>query len=120
MAYQPIQDHGIIGDLQTVALVGMDGSIDWFCFPYFDSPSVFAAILNDAKGGRFRIAPTCGTTRKQFYRPETNVLITRFLTAEGVGQVTDFMPVGLPRNDGWSRRSRGPVESIVARWTRPV
>ena len=57
MAYQPIQDHGIIGDLHTVALVGMDGSIDWFCFPNFDSPSVFAAILDDAKGGRFRIAP---------------------------------------------------------------
>ena len=96
MAYQPIQDHEIIGDLRTVALVGMDGSIDWFCFPHFDSPSVFAAILDDAKGGRFRIAPTCEATRKQFYRPETNVLITRFLTAEGVGQVTDFMPVGLP------------------------
>ena len=99
MAYQPIQDHGIIGDLHTVALVGMDGSIDWFCFPNFDSPSVFAAILDDAKGGRFRIAPTCEATRKQFYQPDTNVLITRFLAAEGVGQVTDFMPVGLPSDD---------------------
>ena len=77
----------------------MDGSIDWFCFPYFDSPSVFAAILDDAKGGRFRIAPTCEATRKQFCRPETNVLVTRFLTAEGVGQVTDFMLVGLPLDD---------------------
>ena len=57
---------------------------------------MFAAILDDAKGGRFRIAPTCEATRKQFYRPETNVLVTRFLTAEGVGQVTGFMPVGLP------------------------
>ena len=77
----------------------MDGSIDWFFFPYFDSPSVFAAILDDAKGGRFRIAPTCEATRKQFCRPETNVLVTRFLTAEGVGQVTDFMLVGLPLDD---------------------
>ena len=99
MAYQPIQNHGIIGDLHTVALVGMDGSIDWFCFPNFDSPSVFAAILDDAKGGRFRITPTCEATRKQFYQPDTNVLITRFLAAEGVGQVTDFMPVGLPSDD---------------------
>ena len=99
MAYQPIQDHGIIGDLHTVALVGMDGSIDWFCFPHFDSPSVFAAILDDAKGGRFRITPTCEATRKQFYQPDTNILITRFLAAEGVGQVTDFMPVGLPFDD---------------------
>ena len=99
MAYQPIQDYGIIGDLHTVALVGMDGSIDWLCYPHFDSPSVFAAILDDEKGGRFKIAPTCEATRKQFYWPDTNVLITRFLAAEGVGQITDFMPVGLEHNN---------------------
>ena len=58
MAYQPIQNYGIIGDLHTIALVGMNGSIDWFCFPHFDSPSVFAAVLDDEKGGRFSIAPT--------------------------------------------------------------
>ena len=99
MAYQPIQDYGIIGDLHTVALVGMDGSIDWLCYPHFDSPSVFAAILDDEKGGRFKIAPTCEAIRKQFYWPDTNVLITRFLAAEGVGQITDFMPVGLEHNN---------------------
>ena len=99
MAYQPIQDYGIIGDLHTVALVGMDGSIDWLCYPHFDSPSVFAAILDDEKGGRFKIAPTCEATRKQFYWPDTNVLITRFLAAEGVGQITDFMPVGLEHDN---------------------
>ena len=58
MAYQPIEDYGIIGDMHSVALVGMNGSIDWFCCPHFDSPSVFAAILDDKKGGRFQIAPT--------------------------------------------------------------
>ena len=100
MAYQPIQNYGIIGDLHTIALVGMNGSIDWFCFPHFDSPSVFAAILDDEKGGRFSIAPTGGNvTNKQFYWPDTNVLITRFLSPDGVGQVTDYMPVGLPEGD---------------------
>ena len=100
MAYQPIENYGIVGDLHTVALVGKDGSIDWFCFPHFDSPSVFAALLDDTKGGRFSIAPThVGARRKQFYWPETNVLITRFLTPEGVGQITDFMPLGLRSTD---------------------
>ena len=55
--YQPIEDYGIIGDLHTTALVGIDGSIDWLCLPRHDSPSVFAAILDGEKGGRFRISP---------------------------------------------------------------
>ncbi|MFQ5662652.1 MAG: glycoside hydrolase family 15 protein [Terriglobia bacterium] len=97
MAYQPIENYGIIGDMNTVALVGMDGSIDWLCFPHFDSPSVFAAILDHRKGGRFRIAPTlAGVTRKQFYWPDTNVLITRFLSPDGVGEIADYMPVDEP------------------------
>ena len=95
MGYQPIEDYGIIGNMHTVALVGMNGSIDWFCCPNFDSPSVFAAILDDKKGGHFKIAPaTAGATHKQMYWPETNVLVTRFLSPDGVGEVTDFMPVG--------------------------
>src|SRR5204863_6110206 len=93
--YQPIEHYGIIGNLRTAALVGMDGSIDWLCLPHFDSPSVFAAILDDHKGGRFRIAPDCERLRhKQLYWPDTAVLVTRFLHADGVGQVEDFMPVG--------------------------
>ena len=99
MAYQPIEDYGIIGDLHTVALVGMNGSVDWFCFPRFDSPSVFAAILDDKKGGHFKITALAdGATHKQFYWPDSNVLVTRFLCPDGVGQVVDFMPVGLPRD----------------------
>ncbi|MBV9452935.1 MAG: glycoside hydrolase family 15 protein [Rubrobacter sp.] len=94
MAYQPIENYGIIGDLRTAALVGMDGSIDWLCLPRFDSPSVFAAILDDEKGGRFKIAPMGdGVSRKQFYWPDTNILITRFFTPNGVGEVVDYMPV---------------------------
>ncbi|MCZ6750391.1 MAG: glycoside hydrolase family 15 protein [Acidobacteria bacterium] len=94
MGYQLIENYGIIGDMQTVALVGMNGSIDWFCFPHFDSPSVFGAILDDKKGGRFRIAPlTEEVTCRQFYWPGTNLLVTRFLSPEGVGEITDYMPV---------------------------
>ena len=93
--YLPIGEHGIIGDLRTVALVGTDGTIDWYCCPRFDSPSVFAAILDRQRGGRYRIAPALALgTVKQLYFPDTNVLITRFLTPSGVGEVQDFMPIG--------------------------
>ena len=102
MAYQPIENYGIIGNMRTAALVGMNGSIDWFCFPHFDSPSVFAAMLDDDKGGRFEIAPTQqGINSKQFYWPDTNVLVTRFLSPSGVGEIEDFMPAGLPRDSPW-------------------
>jgi GH15 family glucan-1,4-alpha-glucosidase len=96
-AYQPIENYGIIGDLHSVALVGMDGSIDWLCLPHFDSPSVFAAILDDEKGGRFKIAPVSeDVTRKQFYWPDTNILITRYFSRDGVGEITDYMPIHMP------------------------
>jgi len=100
MSYKPIEDYGVIGNMNTAALVGLDGSIDWFCYPRFDSPSVFGAILDCEKGGRFQIGPTRrDTAHKQFYWPDTNVLVTRFLTADGVGQVVDYMPVGLSAGD---------------------
>src|SRR5215213_6867958 len=100
MAYQPIENYGIIGDLRSTALVGTDGSIDWLCLPRFDSPSVFAAILDDEKGGRFKIAPMGdGVSRKQFYWPDTNVLVTRFFTPDGVGEVVDYIPVAAQAND---------------------
>jgi len=91
--YVPIADHGVIGDLHTVALVGTEGTIDWYCCPRFDSPSVFGAILDSERGGHFRISPDGdGWTSKQLYLPDTNVLITRFLMRGGVGEVQDFMP----------------------------
>ncbi len=94
MSYQPIENYGIVGDLNTVALVGMDGSIDMMSFPQFDSPSIFAAMLDDRKGGRFRIAPVLEEARhKQLYLPDTNILLTRFLSDDGVAEVSDFMPV---------------------------
>jgi GH15 family glucan-1,4-alpha-glucosidase len=80
MAYQPIENYGIIGNMRTVAHVGMNGSIDWYCYPHFDSPSIFGAILDDEKGGRFQIsADADGVRHRQFYWPSTNVLVTRFL-----------------------------------------
>ena len=95
MPYQPIENYGLIGNMRTTALIGMNGSIDWLCFPHFDSPSVFAAILDDGKGGRFSIAPIPNHVKsKQYYWPDTNVLVTRFHTTDGVGRVIDFMPVG--------------------------
>src|SRR6267378_2259615 len=97
MSYQPIENYGIIGNMRTVALVGMNGSIDWYCYPQFDSPSIFGAILDDKKGGRFQIsAGADGVRHKQFYWPSTNVLVTRFLLADGIAELEDFMPVGLP------------------------
>jgi len=100
MGYQPIENYGLIGNMRTSALIGMDGSIDWFCFPHFDSPSIFASILDTQKGGWFKIAPaTASAKHKQFYWPDTNVLVTRFLSPRGVGQVIDFMPVGLKENE---------------------
>jgi GH15 family glucan-1,4-alpha-glucosidase len=106
--YQPIENYGIIGNLRTAALVGLDGSIDWMCTPRFDSPSVFGAILDDKKGGRFRISPAAeGFRRKQFYWPETAVLITRFLHEDGVGEIEDYMPIGAAsRSDEVIRRVR--------------
>jgi pentatricopeptide repeat protein len=93
--YLPIEEHGIIGDLHSVALVGTDGTIDWYCCPRFDAPSVFGSLLDAEKGGYYRIFPTTEDCRvKQLYLPDTNILITRFLTPDGVGEVTDFMPIG--------------------------
>jgi GH15 family glucan-1,4-alpha-glucosidase len=97
VGYQPIEDYGIIGDLHTVALVGKNGSIDFLSFPRFDSPTIFCALLDDERGGRFSIHPRFDDdlTRKQLYLPDTNVLITRFLASAGVGEISDFMPIGI-------------------------
>jgi GH15 family glucan-1,4-alpha-glucosidase len=96
--YLPIAEHGIIGDLHSAALVGTDGTIDWYCPGRFDAPSVFASILDAEKGGFFRIVPIrCKWTSKQLYVPDTNVLLTRFLSEDGVSEVIDFMPVDVRR-----------------------
>ncbi|WP_026381544.1 glycoside hydrolase family 15 protein [Afifella pfennigii] len=90
----PIEDHAVIGDMQTAALVALDGTIDFFCYPNFDSPTVFAELLDREKGGRFRLSVTDGHLRsRQLYLPDTNVLITRFQGDSSVAEVSDFMPL---------------------------
>jgi GH15 family glucan-1,4-alpha-glucosidase len=92
--YPLIANHGLIGDLQTAALITTNGSIDWFCFPRIDSPSVFGALLDHRRGGRCQIRPAVDAFEsRQMYLPDTAILITRFLTEDGVGEVVDFMPV---------------------------
>jgi GH15 family glucan-1,4-alpha-glucosidase len=92
--FPPIEDHGIIGDLQTAALIAKDGTIDWLCLPRFDSPSVFASLLDREQGGHLRLAPIGeGVVTKQMYLPGTAILITRFLSPDGVAEVIDFMPI---------------------------
>ena len=108
--YLPIADHGVVGDLHSIALVGTDGTIDWYCCPNFDSPSVFGAILDRERGGHFSIAPVDPeATSKQLYFPDTNVLITRFLSEDGVGEVEDFMP---PRSDNGARHHQRLVRRV--------
>jgi GH15 family glucan-1,4-alpha-glucosidase len=93
-AEPPIAEHGLIGDLQTAALVSTDGAIDWLCMPRFDSPSVFGSLLDPEKGGYCRIHPaTEGYTSRQLYLPDSAVLVTRFMSEEGVAEVIDFMPI---------------------------
>ncbi len=110
--YKGLRDYGIIGNLHTVALVGVDGSIDWYCYPNFDSPSLFAALLDSQRGGRFRIRTQSYATRNQFYLPDTNVLITRFLTREGVGEVTDYMPIAQGKGEVQRHRIIRQVEAV--------
>jgi GH15 family glucan-1,4-alpha-glucosidase len=92
-----ISDHGLIGDLQSAALVATDGTIDWFCWPRFDSPSIFASLLDQHRGGRFSLAPSSEVrTVKQMYMPDTAILVTRYLSESGISEVLDFMPVDNP------------------------
>ncbi|MDB4958034.1 MAG: glycoside hydrolase, family 15 [Myxococcales bacterium] len=122
MAYQPIEHYGLVGNMRTAALVGMNGSIDWYCYPNFDSPSIFGALLDDRKGGRFQISPSEANPRqKQLYWPSTNILVTRFLHPDGVLEIEDFMPLGVKSESPWLHRlcrrvrcARGAVRTDVS------
>ena len=95
--YKPISDYGIIGDMHSCALVGTDGSIDWACFPRFDSPSVFAAILDSERGGSYQISPNINYSSEARYEDDSNILATTFTTDEGTARLTDFMPCIMER-----------------------
>src|SRR5215469_12344558 len=94
MSYLPIENYGVIGNMRSLALVGANGSLDFLCFPNVDSPTVFAALLDDERGGHFQIQPNFSHRRvRQLYLPDTNILLTRFLAEEAVAEVTDYMPI---------------------------
>ena len=117
MPYLPIAQYGVIGDLHSAALIGSNGSIDWLCYPHFDSPSVFGALLDDDKGGRFQIHPVNdGVQAKQLYLPDTNILITRFLKADGIAEVTDFMPIENDHDSSWQHRLIRQVRVVQGTW----
>jgi GH15 family glucan-1,4-alpha-glucosidase len=99
MPFEPIENYGVIGNMQSIGLVGINGSIDFLSYPNFDSPTIFAALMDDQKGGRFEIRPQLRNSRvRQMYLPDTNILVTRFLAEEGVSELTDYMPID---SDGW-------------------
>ena len=114
MSYQPIEDYGLIGNMRTTAMVGLNGSIDWFCHPRHDSPSIFGAIVDSEKGGHFKIESTVPEdSHKQFYYPQTNIVITRFLCECGVGEVVDFMPLGNAIIRNWIVRQVRTVRNEI-------
>jgi GH15 family glucan-1,4-alpha-glucosidase len=119
--YLPIAEHGLIGDLRTAALVGTDGRIDWFCAPRFDSPSLFASLLDAKRGGCWEIAPACDVaTHHQFYFPDTNILVTRVLTEGGMVEIQDFMPILREHDSGHRQRLVRRVVNVRGRMRMDV
>jgi GH15 family glucan-1,4-alpha-glucosidase len=104
--YLPVAEHGLIGNMRSVALVGTNGTIDWYCCPSFDAPSVFASILDADRGGCFELAAAVPARTKQFYFPDTDVLIIRFLTEDAIGEIEDCMPVSDSAESGRHRLIR--------------
>ena len=94
MSYPKIEDHAITRRFNSAALVCCDGTIDFLCFPYFNSPSIFASLLDDKKGSSTKIFPMeKDYNTKQIYISDTNILVTQFLSNKGIVEITDFMPV---------------------------
>ncbi len=110
--YLPIEEHGIVGDLRTVALIGTNGTIDWYCPSRFDAPSLFASLLDARRGGYFSLSSRTSGRAKQMYLPDTNILVTRFLGIEAVGEVIDFM---VPITSG-----AGKARDLLVRQARAV
>ncbi|HIG75934.1 MAG TPA: glycoside hydrolase family 15 protein [Bacteroidetes bacterium] len=117
MSYLPIEDYGLVGNMRTAALVGKNGNVDWLCLPHFDSPSVFGAVLDDEKGGRFSITVNGGSKCWQVYLPDSNVLLTRFTGDEGAAEVVDYMPVGMEGPEGGYHRLIRHVRVLRGRVT---
>ncbi len=112
-AYRPIEDYGIIGNTASVALIRLDGSIDWCCLPDLDSPSVFAALLDADDGGYFQVCPTQFDDTSQHYLEATNILVTTFQAPQGRLEVVDFMPAGQAIDAGSGERCRPELYRLV-------
>src|SRR3981081_249513 len=110
--YLPIEEHGIVGDLRTVALVGTNGTVDWYCPSRFDAPALFGSLLDARRGGYFSLSSRTSGRPKQLYLPDTNILVTRFLGAEAVGEGIDFM---VPVTSG-----TGKARDLLVRQARAV
>src|SRR5947208_16234771 len=92
MSFEPIENYGVIGNMRSIALVGVTGSMDFLCYPNFDSPTVFAALLDDERGGCFQIQPQLKEKRvRRLYLPDTNIVVTRYLAEEAVPELTAYM-----------------------------
>ena len=119
---QLIENHGIVGNLRTAALIGLDGAVNFLCWPRFDSPTIFASLLDDERGGCFELIPVLDDPRhRQLYLPDTNVLLTRFLSPDGVAEISDFMTIeDLDAGSRLVRRVkavRGSAASRARKWT---
>jgi GH15 family glucan-1,4-alpha-glucosidase len=117
--YLPVEDYAAIGDGHTLALVGIDGSIDWMCLPELDAPSIFAALLDVARGGSFSLAPACAYEAKHAYLPHTNVLCTEFETAQGAVRLTDALTIDPAQAAPWrelAREVEGVWGNVALEW----
>ena len=113
MSFEPIENYGVIGNMRSIALVGVNGSIDFLCYPNFDSPTVFAALLDDEKGGCFHIEPQFKKRRvRQLYLPDTNILLTRFFAEEGVAELTDSCLLGRTGNNRMRLSELWPLSGV--------
>jgi len=115
MTFEPIENYGVIGNMRSIALVGVNGSIDFLCYPNFDSPSVFAALLDDQRGGCFQIQPQLTKRQvRQLYLPDTNILLTRFLAEEGVAELTFFSSIPSSDDDSACRTQTSTPAKLAA------
>ncbi len=117
---RPIEAHGIIGDMQTAALIADDGCVDFLCWPNFDSPTIFASLLDSPKSGAFAIVPDISSPRhQQIYLPDSNILQTRWLGETEIAEVTDLMPICRTQGPKRARRQMAATCTFPPKGSQP-